>query len=331
VAVSLAAAACDGTGPGDGSADVPELVFLERDDTNGQWSVRGQTTSGSSIDVAPGPGSAPRPSGLGLLVRPTTGELLYATDEPEDAGYALLDPISGEYRRLTLPGRALAWSPGGDRLAAVVDQTIVILTLDGQVQQTICGPPAICGDLAWTPDGEALALSRSTAGGKPDLWRIPLGDGDEANLTSTAAASETNPAWSPDGGSIAYYQDEDLQLIVANADGGEPRRLFAPISRGDPAWLPAGEALAVRGTLDGELGIVRVPLGGVPSLITRSGELPVDAGRIRWSPSGDRLAYVAQSSEQSNPAVISIRADGSDRRQLSHPGNAAADPAWIPR
>jgi hypothetical protein len=36
VAVSLAAAACDGTGPGNGSADVPELVFLERDDTNGQ-------------------------------------------------------------------------------------------------------------------------------------------------------------------------------------------------------------------------------------------------------------------------------------------------------
>jgi dipeptidyl aminopeptidase/acylaminoacyl peptidase len=325
----LAAVACDRTGPGDDSADVPELVFLERDESTGRWSVRGRTADGGPIEVAPGPDSAPRPSGQVLLVRPTTGELLYSADDA--AGYVLLDPASAGHRRLHLPGLALAWSPRGDRLAAAADQAIVVVALDGRVERTICRPPVICTDPAWAPDGEALAVSRSTGGGKPDVWRISLDGGAEINLTGTASETETNPAWSPDGASIGYYQDEDLQLLVANADGSEPRRLFAPISRGDPAWLPSGGALAARGTLDGAPGLVRIPLNGVPSRITPAGERPVDGGQIRWSPSGDRLAYVAQVGAQGNPAVISIRADGGDRRQLSASGNAAAHPAWIPR
>ena len=326
----LVVAACHGTEPGNGSADIPELVFLERDETNAQWSVRGQTAEGESLELAPGPHDAPRPSGVTLLVRPTIGELLYATNL--DLGHALLDPVSGESRGLDLPGRALAWSPRGDRLAAVVDQAVVVITLDGRVHRTICGPPAICGIPAWTPDGEAVAITRTMAGGKPDIWRVSLADGGETNLTRTAPASETNPAWSPDGASIAYYQDEDLQLVVADADGGEPRRLFAPISPGDPAWQASGEALAARGTLDGELGIIRVPLSGVPSLVTPSGERPEETAGIQWSPSGDRLAFLTTPiGEPSHPAVVSIRADGGDRRQVSRPGNAAAHPAWILR
>jgi Tol biopolymer transport system component len=156
--------------------------------------------------------------------------------------------------------------------------------------------------------------------------------GAETNLTTTAPASETNPAWSPDGASIAFYQDEDLQLIVAEADGSQPRRLFAPIIPDDPVWQPSGEALAVRGTLGDELGIIRVPLSGVPSLITPAGERPEAAAGIQWSPSGDRLAFLTTATgEPRLPAVISIRRDGSDRRQVSRPGNAAARPAWIPR
>jgi hypothetical protein len=332
LAISLLATACDGTGPGDGAGSVLELVFLERDGPSGQWSVRGRMADGELLDVAPGPYDAPRPSGVDLLVRPTTRELLFATNDLDDVGYALLDPVSGEARGLDLPGVALGWSPRGDRLAAIVDQLVVVMTLDGRVQRTICGLPATCGIPAWTPDGEAVAISRSTAGGKPDIWRVSLSDGGETNLTATAPASETNPAWSPNGVSIAYYQDEDLQLVVANADGSEPHRLFAPISRDDPAWHPEGGALAVRGTLEDQLGLVRVPLGGVPSLITPSGERPETAAGIQWSPSGDRLIYLAAATgEPTYPAVVTIRVDGSDRRQLSRPGNAAARPAWIPR
>ena len=328
--VSLMATACNGTGPGDGPGGVPELVFLERDGASGQWSVRGRTADGASVEVAPGPDRAPRPSGVDLLVRPTTGELLYATADL-DAGYALLDPVSGEARGLDLPGRALRWSPRGDRLAAVVDQVVVVMALDGRVRRTICGPPGICGIPAWTPDGEAVVISRSMAGGKPDVWRVSLIDGGETNLTGTAPASETNPAWSPDGSFIAYYQDEDRQLIVANADGSEPRRLFAPISPDDPGWQPAGGALAVRGTLDDELGVVRVPLSGMPSLVTPSGERPQDAAGIQWSPSGDRLVFLASAAgEPAYPMVVSIRADGSDRLTVSRPGTTAAHPAWMP-
>jgi Tol biopolymer transport system component len=324
--------ACQGTEPGEGSADLPELVYAERDEGTGLWSIQGYVEDRGSRELAPGPDGAPRPSVGGLLVRPTTGELLYYSEDPGYLGHLLLDPGSGDVRRLSVPGVPLEWSPLGDLLTVVADQAILVVTLDGEVRRTVCAPTQTCGVPAWAPSGGALAVSRRTASGKPDLWLVPSVGGAETNLTQTAPASETNPSWSPDGTLIAYYKEEDFQLVVANADGTGARPLFAPITPGDFAWLPDGRAVAVRGTLDDEPGIVRVPLDGMPSLLTPPGERPVDASRLSWSPSGDRLVYLAyDGTERDYPGVFLIRPDGSDRRQLNRPGNVATDPAWIPQ
>jgi len=324
--------ACNGTEPGDGSSRLPVLVYAERDEGTGLWSIQGYTGDHGSRELAPGPDRAPRPSVSALLVRPTTGELLYQSADPGYLGYVLLDPASGDARPLNLHGVALEWSPRGDLLTVVAEQAILVVTPAGEARRTICDPAADCGVPAWAPSGDALAVSRRSATGKPDLWLVPLGSGDETNLTETLPASETDPSWSPDGTMIAYYQDEDAQLIVANADGTEARPLFAPISPGDLPWLPDGRAVAARGILDDELGIVRVSLSGTPSLVTPPDERPVDAGRMAWSPSDDRLVYAAYDGTGSDrPGVFLIRADGSDRQRLSRPGNIATDPAWIPR
>jgi WD40-like Beta Propeller Repeat len=213
-----------------------------------------------------------------------------------------------------------------------VGSDLVIVTTSGEAVLTLCGSPLICEAPAWTAEGDAVAVSRRSESGNADIWRIALAGGAETNLTQTLPSSESFPSWSPDGSRIAYYHDEDNQLVVANADGSSPVRLFGPIASGDLAWLPDNSSVAVRGTLDGETGILRVPLQGTPTLIAPIAPRAVAANQIRWSPSAERLAYVAHDglTTAGHTMVFVTRSDGADRQPISRFGQTALNVAWLP-
>ncbi len=66
---------------------------------------------------------------------------------------------------------------------------------------------------------------------------MPAEKGDVRNLTKTTAVMERDPAWSPDGKSIAYFSDAsgEYALEIRDQNGlGEPRR----ISLGNPPTFP---------------------------------------------------------------------------------------------
>jgi len=83
-----------------------------------------------------------------------------------------------------------------------------------------------------------------------EIVTVPAEKGDVRNLTNTPAVMERDPAWSPDGKTIAYFSDEsgEYKLHLASQSGlGEVKK----ISLGDkpgfyftPAWSPDSKKVA---------------------------------------------------------------------------------------
>jgi hypothetical protein len=312
--------------PSDEPAELPVLVFAQRGPT-GLSSIMGYWEGEGVREIAPAL-VAPRPSDPYVLVRPITGELLYYSLDPDHSGYVLVDPTTHRVRRLAVPGGVQEWSPTGDLLTTWRGDSQWVVTVDGAIRATFCGPDDGCGLLKWTAGGDAVILSRRNPGGGPfDLWAVPLGGGPEINLTQTDDASEGFASYSPDGRQLVYYRQPGGELIVSNADGSEARPLIAEVTVGTFPWSPDGAAVAVDAGVAGQFGLVLVPLQGAPYVLAP--ERLFSPSRLAWSPEGDRLAYVAWDAADTL-GVFLINIDGGGRRRLSTPGNEANSPAWMP-
>jgi dipeptidyl aminopeptidase/acylaminoacyl peptidase len=112
-----------------------------------------------------------------------------------------------------------------------------------------------------SPDGRSVVYAKRTIEkgiARTRLWRVSIEGGRPERLTS-AAVSDTEPRFSPDGRSILFTSDRRHdgddpktepkgQLWILPAAGGEPRRL-APLPEGGSAgvWSPDGSRVLCRG------------------------------------------------------------------------------------
>ena len=155
---------------------------------------------------------------------------------------------------------------------------------------------------AVSPDGTQVAF---TALG--DLWVHTIG-GDTRRLTDDPWV-EADPAWSPDGGRLAFASDRagGLDLYVRDLETGGDRRVTEGAAAVLPAWSPDGTRIAfVRSGYVTSVQVVALATGAVETL--RSGLN--GAGRPSWAPGGASLLvsahrpYSARFREGVNRALV---------------------------
>ncbi len=230
------------------------------------------------------------------------------------------------------------------------------------------------GDLAWSPDGSRIAYTRGNNAADDGVWVVnadgtstfPLGIGaagdnqhptwsaDSAKIAYSSAeqvyvAPSTggvglplgngaghDPAWSPDGVSIAFDQINAhkapwVDLHVVNADGsGAPVVVPGEYTQWSfAAWAPDSGRLAYRYVPGGEEARIHVVSrngGGDHPLASAVTENVYEPS---WSPDGSRVVYEAYRwLPSTNNNIYVANADGSGAEVPLTSDGKSYEPAW---
>jgi Tol biopolymer transport system component len=176
----------------------------------------------------------------------------------------------------------------------------------------LAGPQPVRGIMhpAVSPDGTRVAFAALG-----DLWLMPVG-GAAQRLTHDAAL-DTDPAWSPDGRSLAFSSDRDgvMNLWIRDVQSGADRQLTRlKAAAMQASWSPDGSRIAFSDP-EGQIQIVDIQSGAV----TRAHEHLNEAGRASWSPDGRALVvsslkvYSTRFREGTNQ-VLRVSLDGQPDR-----------------
>jgi Tol biopolymer transport system component len=228
---------------------------------------------------------------------------------------------------LLLIGALAGWLIRGRReTAARPASSFAQLTYDEALEMS----PSIA------PDGETFVFTRAGAGGL-DIFLQRVNGRNAINLTKRCGASDSQPAFSPDGSNIAYRSEcEGGGIFVMGATGESSRRVTG--SCFNPSWSPDGKQLVCgaesvnftptsRGMMS-SLWIVDVQSGKRQLLLDRDGVQP------SWSPHGQRIAYwgIVGESAQRDLWTIDPRAKDPRKSIVRVTNDAAVDwnPVWSP-
>jgi dipeptidyl aminopeptidase/acylaminoacyl peptidase len=148
---------------------------------------------------------------------------------------------------MTMHSRAIGWLATLALTAPLEANQKKPFTVDVMWAVQRVGTPVL------SPDGTQVAYTVSVYDSEEDrlnadIWVAPLAGGPPRRVT-THKASDTAPAWSPDGKRLAFVSrrgdDRAAQLHVLPLDGGEAERVTdMPLPVSAPRWLPDGQRIA---------------------------------------------------------------------------------------
>jgi tricorn protease len=238
-------------------------------------------------------------------------------------------------------------SVGAGPGALVYEQFGSLHLYDVGTHQEHAVPVTIRGDLPnLTPhlakvapkDVQNVAISptgaRIVAEARGDIFTIPAEKGDTRNVSRTPGAAERDPAWSPDGKSIAYFSDAsgEYQLFVRDQDGIQPPRAI-DLGPGAsffyaPHWSPDSKHVAYT---DKHLRLWYVDAaGGKPVKVDTGlrggfGSTP----ELSWSPDSQWIAYTRDLESQMH-AVFFYSLATHTSKQITDGMSNATHPVFDP-
>lgn len=198
-------------------------------------------------------------------------------------------------------------------------------------------------DPAWSPDGKSIALVFDSTDlkeivpqSRPELYVMQVADASLRRVP-TGFVSNTSPAWSPDGTTLAFLcskgRGEANDVCVIPAAGGTARNLTAgwELAPGDPLWSADGKTLYVAAETRGNAHLFAVAVAGGTVTQVTSGERTLRG--FTFSRDGRALAYVG--SDITKPfelftAALTGTAPTSERRLTAVNDSLVASVTMIP-
>ncbi|MCR5879172.1 S41 family peptidase [Phenylobacterium sp. J367] len=193
-----------------------------------------------------------------------------------------------------------------------------ILNVAGEVQKVAVSPTGL----------------RAVVEAHGEILTAPAKNGPVRNVTNTPGVMEREPAWSPDGQSIAYFSDESgrYALHVAPQAGEGAIRKFPLVAEPayffEPLWSPDSKKLAF---YDNRLRTYVLDL--VTGRLTTVGEPHVFGGfanvsnNMAWSPDSRWLVY-PRGQKNHLTSLMLWSAERGTITQLTDPMGDARDPAF---
>lgn len=154
-------------------------------------------------------------------------------------------------------------------------------------------------DVSISPSGSRVAVEF-----RGEIVTVPAEKGDPRVLTNTPDVHERNPAWSPDGKTIAYFSDAggEYQLVLAPQTGKGEAKKVKLTGAGfyfDPIWSRDSKKIVFRDNAQ-TVFILDVAEGKITKVVEPKHGLGRGLKPSSWSPDSKWLTYAVNT-----PAMIS--------------------------
>jgi Tol biopolymer transport system component len=237
------------------------------------------------------------------------------------AGIWILDPETGDKRRVLPWGRSPDWSPDGTQLVVSTGQ-IYALNVDGTGLRRLTSAGRNFFP-AWSPDGEWIAFDSNYTLPLDAIW-IMRSDGSERRVIGPPGARM--PEWGPDGSVIVHIRG-GLHVATMTTQGNDIHQLTASGEDAHPEYSPDGSRIAYKHL--GPVGLPQVWVmnadGSEQRQLTTLG-----GGQPSWSPDGRRIVFSREDWTRDAPdlgVLWVIDVETGVERQLTHQW-AEQCPTW---
>lgn len=181
----------------------------------------------------------------------------------------------------------------------------------------------------------AAAPARIAFSSDEQLWTMNA-DGSDARQLTHLRAHAYQPAWSPDGSTIAFTSEGGRIWTVAS-DGTGAQRLTPRVQKAtyetSPAWSPDGTRIAFARTrffqksLRTSIMVRDADSGNERTVVSERLKQLGSYSQPGWSPAGERLVVTRAVVGKHNyfqPSIFSVALDGTDRRPLASGGSGGS-------